>query len=647
MPPKKPTLTLLLSVLALPLCIFAIYKPKFVAYASENFSTECDVSYTIDENGETAVQQDITITNLTSRFFVSRYSLTIGSEDIHSVQVWDTTGQLIPEIERKDGGTSITFNLQARSYGTGKKLKFGVSYKFPGIASHNGLLWETNLPRIVGLDDVARYNLAIHVPNGFGPLLYATPQPKSTTDLRGGKEILYTKEELLKGPPRLAFGKFQLYQLQLTYHLENKSIALGYAEIAFPPDIKDQQHVVIKNISPSPINVRIDADGNYLARYNLGPREKKDIVWEGFVALFYPPREFKNDKAGAIPTEISKRYTTADKYWETDNPAIVAKAKELVDPNLPTAENAKNIFDFVSSYLSYNETRLTSSDFTRLGAASALNNKDKAVCMEYSDLFIALARAAGIPAREIDGYAYTADTSNRPLSLQIQGGDVLHAWAEFYLPETGWVMVDPTWNSTSGSDYFTAFDLSHITFAIKGISSEYPLPAGSYKTEPGQRDVRISLSTETAVVNQTPQLSIDIDFPVLSVSPLPLTAKVKIKNTSSTTAFNVKASFSSNLLNIDGTESVNLGTIPQGGIVETEVRLVPENFMTKGVQILSVVASANSFSGETLISSGEETTTVHPLYLPLPPPYLAGLIAITACSIWFNYTIIGKISNNR
>jgi transglutaminase-like putative cysteine protease len=51
------------------------------------------------------------------------------------------------------------------------------------------------------------------------------------------------------------------------------------------------------------------------------------------------------------------------------------------------------------------------------------------VCLEFTDLFIAIARAAGIPAREIDGFGYTQNAINRPISID---EDILHAWPEYY-----------------------------------------------------------------------------------------------------------------------------------------------------------------------------------------------------------------------
>ncbi len=636
---------LILSLsLSISSCLYIFTSP---AQAAENFSNEYDTTYTVDDTGLTTVEQNVTITNLTSKFFVSKYSFTIGSEEIQNVTAWDPTGAITPEVEKKEGGTVITLNFQARVYGTGKQLRFGISYEFPSLASHNGLLWEINLLKISGLSETARYDLALVVPEGFGPLLYASPPPASSSTSAGKTTVRYSKTELLQSPPRLSFGKFQLYHLDLNYHLENPSVTLGYTEIALPPDIPNQQQIVVRSLTPEPVSIRIDEDGNYLARYNLGPRETKEIAWEGLVALFYTPPKLNEDKIGAIPQELVDIYTQSAKYWEVDDAAIQTKAQELLDPTLSAAKNAKKIFDFVSEYLTYDYTMIAEGDLTRLGALATLDQQEGTVCMGYTDLFIALARAAGIPAREINGFAYASDESHRPLSLRLEGGDVLHAWPQIYLPGNGWTMVDPTWSATSESDYFFAFDLSHITFVTKGLSSEYPLPAGSYKTDPNQRDVKVSLSSEATAVKQLPQLSVEISFPHLSISPFPTTATVRVKNTSGVVAINAQLALTSNLLTIEGTEVISLGVIPPGGETETKIRLMPNNFATRGKETLNATVSATSFAGEEITSTVAGQTTINPLYLPLPLPYLGVLAASIILSAYINRILLRRLQKDK
>lgn len=56
------------------------------------------------------------------------------------------------------------------------------------------------------------------------------------------------------------------------------------------------------------------------------------------------------------------------------------------------------------------------------------------VCQDYAHVFVAAARARGIPARYVSGYFLRSDTE-----VQEAG----HAWAEAWLPTLGWVGFDP------------------------------------------------------------------------------------------------------------------------------------------------------------------------------------------------------------
>ena len=57
-------------------------------------------------------------------------------------------------------------------------------------------------------------------------------------------------------------------------------------------------------------------------------------------------------------------------------------------------------------------------------------------CTEHSQLFITLARALGMPARDATGYVYSGDDEAPSL-----GG---HAWVEAFV-DGRWIGLDPTW----------------------------------------------------------------------------------------------------------------------------------------------------------------------------------------------------------
>ncbi|MEQ9301664.1 MAG: transglutaminase family protein [Cyclobacteriaceae bacterium] len=62
----------------------------------------------------------------------------------------------------------------------------------------------------------------------------------------------------------------------------------------------------------------------------------------------------------------------------------------------------------------------------------------KGVCQDFGHVFIGWCRMLGIPARYVSGYLSQGH--------QYRGDGQLHAWAECYLPEDGWVGVDASNN---------------------------------------------------------------------------------------------------------------------------------------------------------------------------------------------------------
>jgi transglutaminase-like putative cysteine protease len=65
-------------------------------------------------------------------------------------------------------------------------------------------------------------------------------------------------------------------------------------------------------------------------------------------------------------------------------------------------------------------------------SASTVLEEGRGVCQDFAHVAIALAQAAGVPARYVSGYVKPAD----------QPGTASHAWAELFLPGTGRIGLD-------------------------------------------------------------------------------------------------------------------------------------------------------------------------------------------------------------
>lgn len=519
--------------------------------AQGEFETDYKVFYAVETNGKTNVTQEIALKNKTANYYADKFELKIGSTKVENVKAKDNLGLLDVNVKFEDNLTSISVKFNQKIIGVGKTLPWTLSYTSSELATKSGQIWEISIPRLAKAADIGSYQATVSIPISFGPVAFTTPTPKNINKLSGRQEFAFDKDQLIQSGISMSFGQKQVFSFSLNYHLENNNLTSQFAQIALPPD-NNYQKIVLEKLDPRPLNVLVDDDGNFLAKYKLSPRSNLDVTASGFVEVFSKSfRRIKKDLTG----EERSRYTQPQKYWETDNVLIKDKASQLKTP--------RQIYDFVVDTLTYSKERLSQPKIERLGALKALSSPKDAVCMEFTDLFIALARAAGIPAREIEGYAYTQNERLRPLSLTLPEGDILHAWPEYWDDQLGWVQVDPTWASTSGGlDYFNVLDFNHITFVQRGISSTYPYPAGAYKRQEnlGKKSVFVSFAQDLPTPTLTPSLSLYV--PQKIVSAIPVRAEATVANIGSTSIIDQKLSLTTDKLENKSMPKIELDILP-------------------------------------------------------------------------------------
>ena len=563
-----------------------------VVFAAEEFSTSYDVSYDVGNDGVTNVTEKVTLKNLTSQYYATQFSLTIGATQISDVSASDPSGPL--EVTREQIGTSTTISVKfnAQVAGIGKELPWTLSFKSKDFASPQGKVWEVTLPKIVSTSNLENYNVTLSVPAIFGPPTSISPDPQKQTSSFDRLFLTFDKNQLAQSGVSANFGEKQLFDFDLSYHLENPNLVPGITNITLPPDTA-YQDVFFTRIEPKPVNITVDDDGNYLAWYKLSRGEKLVVKVTGSAKLYIKSKV----KTPGLDPVLKQKYLKQDKYWDKDHPAIKTRLNEILGPapDLSDIEKARLIHRHIANNLKYDASRLTggrvnpdSIGVERLGAITALANPEDAVCMEFTDLFIALSRAAGIPARELNGYAYTANSALRPLSLN---QDVLHAWPEFWDEERGWIMIDPTWEATTGGvDYFNKFDLNHFVFVTKGLSSETPAPAGSYKYE-GQnsQDVKVAFASEDFLGKS--QLDVSFEIPEPIIAGFPGKIKIRLSNVGSSLQQTSVLGITSGKLTILDELTKSTGPIPAFGHAEFEINTRTKSLIENYDDILEVTVA--------------------------------------------------------
>ena len=568
-----------------------------VLFADSNFSTDYNVTYQVLPTATTHVRINVVLTNLSAKYYSPSYKITVGFKNINNVTAYDANGKINLDLAESDKGTDISFDFNKAVTGQGNKQTFGVEFDTNEVAQSVGNVWDVNIPGISPTSDFSSFNATVIYPSFLGRPAFIKPNIPGKNGL-SGNQISFSKDELGKSGISLAFGISQTYEFNLKYHLKNPNLFPIKTEIALPPNT-NYQDILVNSMSPKPTNVKIDEDGNWLAEYTLSPSQTLNINTTGKVNVML------NGRQEVLSRKDLENYLKNQKYWEINSNNIRQKTKSIITP--------EEIYQFVVGTLNYDFSR-ASSKKPRLGGSGVLNNPTSAVCLEFTDLFITLARANGIPAREVDGFAFTTNTRARPLSLS---EDVLHAWPEYYdFDKKAWIMVDPTWgNTTGGVDYFNTFDFDHIAFAIHGVSSDYPVPAGGYKINgsKNQKDVEVILSKD---FKPTQMFDVEVKSNPSFLPFLKNRGEIIITNSGNSIINENEMMINSSNLSFN-TNTFSVSKIPPFGFVSIPIEFANKSFLTTKEDTIKILYQGKTF---------ERNIKIIPFYLNVY--FLGGVLVV-------------------
>jgi len=124
-------------------------------------------------------------------------------------------------------------------------------------------------------------------------------------------------------------------------------------------------------------------------------------------------------------------YLSPSRRGPTDG-EVAALAARITEGKSSVREKARAVYDWIVE----NMHRDPAVKGCGLGEVTELLGSMGGKCADIHSVFVALARAAGVPAREIFGLRLPPGGKQEITGWQ-------HCWAEFYLPGKGWIPVDP------------------------------------------------------------------------------------------------------------------------------------------------------------------------------------------------------------
>ena len=201
----------------------------------------------------------------------------------------------------------------------------------------------------------------------------------------------------------------------------------------------------------------------------VAERDTDDITFsaEGIVET--------RDTAGVLGFE-----TTAMPLWhyrkQTTRTAPGKRIRALAQPMMRSSDKLSGLHELMHSILdvcSY-EKGHTLSGTT---AEEALST-GRGVCQDHAQIFLSVARLAGLPARYVSGYLLTDSAV---------GYDASHAWAEVFLDTLGWIGFD----ASNGQ----CPDARYIRLAV-GLDSSEAAPLSGLRMGSGAESIDVSLQVQ-------------------------------------------------------------------------------------------------------------------------------------------------------
>lgn len=179
-------------------------------------------------------------------------------------------------------------------------------------------------------------------------------------------------------------------------------------------------------------------------------------------------------------------YTSGEYYINSDSQIIKSTVKSIVGEEKNPRIVAEKLYNFVADRMVYDTDKLGKKTSSYSYASDILQER-KGVCTDYSILYAALCRAAGIPAKFVQGVP--------AFSILKEGGGQLpyaHAWVEIKLPGYGWIPIDITAESGfMAYNYYLNMETykgSGVFYESLSIDGENFYPNGFYYSWEGNTE---------------------------------------------------------------------------------------------------------------------------------------------------------------
>ena len=233
---------------------------------------------------------------------------------------------------------------------------------------------------------------------------------------------------------------FAEYSGKITFDVNLKDAAKSKrAELWLPYPVSDANQTItnmdIKASKGAKIGVETDPNSGamYLHATWIRPAKTPNLTMSFRLDSHYSKRAELKETGDAFPVEVMK-YLQATPSLPIDKGFCADASMEFIGKHT-ILEKAQGVYRWVLDH-TFRDEGVKEGCGLGLPERTISEKDGGGKCADISSVFVALARASGIPTRDV--YGLRVDPAK---SGEITGN--YHCWTEFYLPGTGWVMADP------------------------------------------------------------------------------------------------------------------------------------------------------------------------------------------------------------
>lgn len=130
-----------------------------------------------------------------------------------------------------------------------------------------------------------------------------------------------------------------------------------------------------------------------------------------------------------IPEDIASKYLENNDKYQFEHPTIKKALKEAIGDETNPYWIFRKIFNYLIDHMYYEMAG-------GWNTAPTVLERGNGSCSEYTFVYISMCRSAGLPARYVGSVVMRGDYASQD--------DVFHRWVEVFLPNIGWVPIDPS-----------------------------------------------------------------------------------------------------------------------------------------------------------------------------------------------------------